>query len=91
MIERVDDVAVIGYRVVVVESPDLGVELAYYFQVIQIDHVRSDDGFPDLFTVFSRNSCSFIVKEFLSHRFVIQIQYRNMSERTDCPAVFILA
>ena len=91
MIERVDGRTVIGYRVVVVKSPDLGVELADYFQVIQIDHVRSDDGFPYLFTVFNRYSRSFIVKEFLSHRFVIQIQYRNVSERTDCFAVNILA
>lgn len=91
MIERVDGRTVIGYRVVVVKSPDLGVELADYFKSSKsIMYVLTMD-FHISLPFSTAILAAFIVKEFLSHRFVIQIQYRNVSERTDCFAVNILA
>ena len=90
VIERIDDIAVIGYWVVIIEPSDFGIELTDYFQVIQVQHVRSDDGFPNLFAIDDRDSCGFIIKEFLPHRFKIQVQYRLVSECTNRFTVLIL-
>lgn len=69
VIERVDDVVAVGH--LVVESLIFGVELAYYFQVIQIDHVHVLMMDFQTFLVVSAAILQLLVKESFSASFLV--------------------